>query len=135
MLKVAAKVVFNNLPKISAEMAVGAQAVVVKTCEEILRISTESMQGPKTGRIYRRGKKEHQASAPGEAPAIDYGVLVNSIQLDFPRPGVGVVYTNTEYAPVLEFGGIRMEARPFFKPAAEKVFPAFLEAMKKVVGR
>ena len=41
---------------------------------------------PKTGRIYRHGNVEHQASAPGEAPATDTGNLVNSIASDRVRP-------------------------------------------------
>jgi hypothetical protein len=35
---------------------------------------------PKTGRVYRRGRKTHRASAPGEPPAVDTGDLVKSIR-------------------------------------------------------
>jgi hypothetical protein len=37
------------------------------------------MPGKRSGRIYRYGRGEHQASAPGEPPAIDTGNLLNSI--------------------------------------------------------
>lgn len=133
MIKVAVRVVYNDLPRITAQLRPRASQAIRKTCQDIERITKESMQGPKTGIIYARGKKPHQASAPGEAPAIDYGVLVNSIQTEMESELRGIVYTNTEYAPVLEFGGARIKPRPFFRPAAEKAFPAFIEAMKQVV--
>ena len=53
---------------------------------------------PKTGRIYRHGKVEHQASAPGEAPATDTGNLVNSIASDRVRPMLHEVTVGAEYS-------------------------------------
>jgi len=125
----------NDLPRITAQMAPYARLVVLKTTMDIERESKQSMSGPKTGREYpSMGGKMHQASAPGEAPAIDTGVLVGSIQSKMAGPMTGIIYTNTEYAPILEFGSVHMAPRPFFLPAAKQAWPSFLEAMKRVVN-
>lgn len=77
------------------------------------------------------GYKFHRASAPGEAPAIDYGKLVNSIEMVFQRPLLrSIVYATAAYA-------IRLEKnlnRPFMRPAAENAWPDFLARMKKLFG-
>lgn len=39
------------------------------------------LREPKTGRVYVRRGVKHRASAPGEAPASDTGVLVRSCQV------------------------------------------------------
>jgi len=133
-VKVVVVVTLNRIPEIRAGMRRKAAQVIRRTTLEIERSAKLSMQEGKTGRLYDRpGGKVHVASAPGEAPAIDYSVLVNSIQSGFPELLTGVVYTTTEYAPVLEFGGVRLEARPFFTPAAERAWPEFLARMKGIV--
>lgn len=58
------------------------------------------MEAPKTGRMYGR----HQASAPGEPPAVDDGNLIGSITEIFPSTLEGLVGTNVEYAIYLEEG-------------------------------
>lgn len=76
------------------------------------------MSPPKTGVIYKRRGVEHQASAPGEAPANDTGRLVNSIRTDYDLPQlVGRVVASTEYAAYLEYGTENMEPRPYMRPA------------------
>lgn len=75
---------------------------------------------PGTGRAYRRGRKWHIASAPGQPPAVDTGRLRASITHEVRKEGdqiVGLVGTNVEYAPHLEFGTNKMAARPFLRPA------------------
>lgn len=74
---------------------------------------------PKTGRIYRRRGKEHQASAPGEAPASDVGTLVGRIRVDDSKINdlrVSVV-ASTAYAAYLEYGTQKMGPRPFMRPS------------------
>lgn len=135
MLKVTAKVIFNDIPRLTLQMRGRSGVAVRKTTLEILSNAVESMQGPKSGREYARASGTmHQASAPGEAPAIDYGNLVNSLQVDFPSSWTGIVFTNMDYAPVLEFGGARIQARPFMVPAAEKAWPGFIAAMTEILN-
>lgn len=133
MIKIRMKVVFNHLPKLTAEMRARADVAVRKTTKTIWQDSRERMEGPKSGRLYERPGEWHQASAPGEAPAVDYGELVE-LQVEFPRQLVGVVYTNQEYAAPLEFGTGRVAARPYMTPSALEAWPSFLAAMRQVVG-
>lgn len=84
------------------------------TAEATLKII---LSQPGTGRIYPRGKQAvHQASAPGEPPAVDTGRLRNSIQTEiFRAPGevTGRVSANTEYAAALELGTEKIKKRPY----------------------
>lgn len=75
-----------------------------------------------TGRRYKRGNIIHQASAPGQGPAVDIGRLRQSITALKVEDGHWRVGTNVEYAPYLEFGTRKMAARPFMRPAVRKVF-------------
>jgi hypothetical protein len=76
---------------------------------------------PKSGRTYKRGRQTHQASARGEAPATDTGLLVNSIFSEFPKPGVGIVGIGAKYAGFLEFN----LDRPYVSVSIEKVLQEF----------
>ena len=62
-----------------------------------------------TGRVYRRRKVLHQASVPGDPPALDTGRLRNSIATTAPKwEGWSVsaeAGTNVEYAWLMEHGG------------------------------
>jgi HK97 gp10 family phage protein len=125
-----------------------AQKRLIGAGFEISKIVKESMRGG-TGRIYQRGNIVHQASSPGQPPAVDTGRLRASISvnwvgsggsgvdedgnsLETPADGVNqpgssggrfrvVVGSNVEYAPYLEFGTRRMAARPFLRPAFDQV--------------
>lgn len=83
------------------------------------------MDGPKTGLAYKRGKKEHIASAPGEAPANDTGNLQRSIVVVAASPSdrvTALVNANAEYANWLENGTLdgKIQPRPFLTPSAEE---------------
>ncbi len=77
--------------------------------------------GPKTGIVYGR----HQASAPGEAPATDSGVLVGSINSGLvtrtKRKVEAVAGSDSEYGIHLEFGTKNMAARPWLQPAFDRM--------------
>jgi phage gpG-like protein len=100
--------------------------VVRETAFLVEGVIKESMQGPKSGRKYGG----HQASAPGEAPAIDYGTLVNSIQVEMVNDLQAIVYTNTEYAVGLELGTVHIRPRPFMEPGAMSQKAAFIAKIK-----
>ena len=86
-----------------------------------------AMAQPKTGRTYKSSRtgQPHVASAPGEAPAVDSGILTNSINWQIPDPLRAQVTIAAEYAPYLEFGTVRdeipviikMARRPYVEPA------------------
>lgn len=77
-----------------------------------LRVKQLLTQGPKTGRVYRIRGVDHQASAPGEAPASRTGRLVRSFNYNvhgFYQMEVG---EDAPYAGWLEDGTENMEPRP-----------------------
>lgn len=83
-----------------------------------------------TGKTYRRGGKVHVASPPGSPPAVDTGRLRASIthlvEKEF-FAWVATVGTNVEYAPALEFGTNKMEARPFMITVLTRIRPQLLK--------
>lgn len=105
----------NSLDRTNAKITLAAAHYAEK-------VAKESMMKPKTGRLYKvnRTGKLHRASAPGQAPAIDTGNLVNSIHSEQVNRSEARTFTNVEYAPMLEFGTAKMAPRPFMTPAAIK---------------
>lgn len=84
------------------------------------------MSLPKTGRAYRRGRTAiHIASAPGEAPAPDFGTLTTSINLEMENDLRAKISINAEYAAYLEYGTRFMKPRPYVTPAIDKVRTQF----------
>ena len=88
-------------------------------------------RGPKTGKLYIKTdpNRSHQASAPGEAPATDTGTLANSIFWWVDPVRGGFVYTNLEYAHILEFS----MNRPFLFPSMEEQAPQFKRELSEVL--
>ncbi len=111
----------------------GAIAIVVADAKRSVA------RGPKTGRIYTRRGITHQASAPGEPPATDTGVLVNSIAGDIEtserQNGFVRAYirASAAYAGFPELGTRRMAARPFLVPAIERNRAAIQKFMADTV--
>jgi hypothetical protein len=89
------------------------------------------MAEPKSGRAYTRGRSVnnpggfsvHVASAPGEAPAVDTGTLIGSIQMVQESTLTAKVGTAVEYALYLELGTSRMRPRPVWKPTVDDLLP------------
>lgn len=123
---------FEEFKKLGPEAAAAisdgalAGALVLEGCvKETIR------QSGKSGRSYQRGNKTHQASAPGEAPAIDYGFLINSIGSEREDKGA-IVFSNDDAAPYLEFGTAKMQARPFMRKAVDEHGEDVLSAIEAV---
>lgn len=75
----------------------------------------KQMRASKSGRTYKRGKggRDHVASAPGEAPAVDTERLIDSsIYKRQVNPLEIVVGSNVKYSKHLEFGTRRIKPRP-----------------------
>ena len=75
--------------------------------------------GAASGRVYKRGSRTHQASAPGQYPASDTGRLMGSINSEI-TPKEAIVGTNLVYGMYLEFGTSRMAPRPWLLPSFER---------------
>lgn len=101
--------------QIIANLRRGASAGVLQGIGIVERHAVQLiLSPPKTGRKYRRRGVEHQASAPGEAPASDTGRLVGSRRITLLSAGLRARLTfSTKYAMPLEVGTIKMEPRPY----------------------
>lgn len=84
---------------------------------------------PGQGRIYKRGRRQHRASKPGDPPATDTGRLKTSINIQQLGPYKGRVGTNVRYALLLEFGTPRVKARPFVRPVMAQDWPEIQRAI------
>jgi HK97 gp10 family phage protein len=76
-----------------------------------------------SGRLYKRGRKVHIASAPGEPPAIDTGALRASIQNKVSVKGINVigeVGSDIPYSLYLEVGTTKMARRPYLMSTVRK---------------
>ena len=113
-------------------------------------------KGPKTGAVYdsvfarvngrvvpvgpRQGNNlsaTHQASAPGEAPATDTGLLASRIIYKKEGQMSATVGSNVVYAAYLEFGAPRakIEPRPAWVPATEAMRPKFRQRLETALAR
>lgn len=126
---------FNHIPRISASIRPKASQVVRATAHGIEGDIKNAMRSPKSGRVYRRGGRSHQASAPGEAPAVDMGQLINSIQVTNVSELTSVIGTNVRHAIPLEFGSRKMAPRPIWRPTVEKWRQPFIDAMRQVLSQ
>ena len=131
MAIVVARLTHNRFPEIAAKLPREAAKITEKTALRIEETAKTSMAGPKSGRMYGA----HQASAPGESPAIDTSNLANSIGTEAMGGASHMVYAGTEYALSLEFGSPRVAPRPFLGPAASQEEPEFLRDMADLERR
>jgi HK97 gp10 family phage protein len=81
--------------------------------------------------IVRKAAFDIEANAKLIVP-FDTGKLKNSISCEFPTQTSAIVAPHTEYAGYVEFGTHRQGAKPYMRPAAEKVKPSFMAACKKL---
>jgi len=117
-----------------------AKAVINTAFAVDFDIKQRIQRGPKTGRVYKRGRGRnlsatHQASAPGESPATDTGVLVNSIAFKQVSKLTAEVESRLAYATYLEFGTRSIAARPAWLPAIEKMRPEFAKRVADAIRK
>lgn len=110
----------KNLNKVIAEsLKGGAAAHALDVVGNVLVNQIKvTLSQPGTGRTYG----SHQASAPGEPPAVDTGQLRNSIAAAHGQDEIGPyvdVGSNLEKSVYLEFGTSDMDPRPFMRPSIE----------------
>lgn len=101
--------------------------------------NTRRIRRTKSGDLDKRfNTGQHQASAPGEPPKTDTGVLVGSIKAV--KVGEDVhVGTDVKYGRYLEFGTSNMAPRPWLIPSKEQsqraVSRQFRNAIQGVISR
>ena len=90
---------------------------------------------PKTGRVYTRRGVKHQASAPGEPPATDFGTLVNARRIDLmPERSAARLTFTAAHAPHLQFGTRKMAPRPFADRALNETLDEGLAALRAEIA-
>jgi phage gpG-like protein len=123
------------LRKASAEAQEAVGVAVIGTAMELRGDIIKRIHGgPASGAVYAKGSVSHQASAPGEAPASDTGRLAGSITFDKTGPMSATVGSDLVYAAALEFGSGRIDPRPAWVPAIEKITPKYIARLEKALG-
>lgn len=140
------KDVVGNLTAIGAKADREAQKALEAAALIVRNDAVRSIQkGPKTGRIYERGvakkgrrkKVMHQASAPGQAPATDTGMLASNITF-YGRAGrrpTAYVEAQMHYSRDLESGTRKMSPRPFMRPALQRNKAKVLELVRQAAAK
>ena len=104
-----------------------------------LKIILGPKGGKRTGRIYKRGRNTHQASAEGESPAVDTGRLRQSATHENPRVEgtkvVGGAGVSAPYAVALEMGTESMAPRPFINRLNDEPHKGKIETAARGVFR
>jgi len=114
-----------------------------------------TLQGTGAESKRTKGGKVHRASAPGEAPAVDYDALRASINHKVEKEGLtvhgyvgsdleeikkrlskrkGAVGTDLEYGLYLELGTSKMQARPYLRPALRRCAKTIERIFKNANG-
>jgi HK97 gp10 family phage protein len=75
----------------------------------------------------------HEPSAPGEAPNRDSGTLQDHLETTQPEELMARVTSSADHAEAMEFGTSTVEARPYLRPARDKVRPRALKILNKRV--
>lgn len=123
----------RKLNSAAAEKRVGAAIfAAAKTLAVDAQISiTEGSAGGASG-----GKHQHIPSLPGEPPHNFTGHLADNIEAVQTSDALASeVSSNAQYSAALEFGSSRMAARPFMKPAAERIRPKARAFVAEAISR
>lgn len=67
------------------------------------------------------GSGAGKASAPGQAPNRQSGQLQDGLRVTNPKPGLVQVESTAKHAATQEFGDSDQAARPYLRPARDKV--------------
>lgn len=95
-------------------------------------IQVEAQRSITAGSVSGKG---HVPSAPGEPPNQDSGVLANNIETTQPAKLRVRVSSNAGYSAALEFGTGKMAARPFMRPARDKMKPEARRLVQQALNR
>jgi len=129
------KIVKNNVKEVLNSASGGTLARAVMAGAFVLEtaVKVSMAAASHSGRMY--GK--HQASKPGETPAVDTGVYINSINTQLVSSSDASAYadvgTGDERGEWLEFGTSRMAARPHFRPAYDNNVSKIEDTIRKFV--
>lgn len=98
---------YNNLPKLAKRLPLEVDAIV--------RTAAFAVEG------YAK-----------DIVPVDTGTLKNSIQTEHLEIAKAAIAPHTEYSAFVEYGTRKMKARPYMRPAAEKVAPQFFDELRNL---
>lgn len=137
--------VIRKLQQIPMDMRSGIGQALGASVVQLDAYAKQQIQGGgRSGRVYRRGRVTHQASAPGEYPKTDTGQLVASLFFRVGSDKLSAFFgTKLAYGKYLEFGTSRMKARPWLRRTLKanadairkRVAEAINEALRKAATR
>ena len=121
--------------KASNEVRKKLQRVIIYGVNAVRNTAVDGiLRGAKTGEIYEKynPRRTHKASSSGEYPASDTGFLANNIVTKVATDGLsGKITSRANYSAFLEFGTIKMGARPFMQPSLEQNRPKIRARARK----
>ena len=126
-----------RLQEAGSEARTRVSAIVRETAFDVQADAVESIQrGDKTGIVYTKSNptRTHQASAPGEAPASDTGILAGSIDTQKVADLTYEVGTNLHYGALLEFGTLKIAERPWLRPAVDRNREEFFTRLRAALS-
>lgn len=129
------KVPINRIPQITAAIRRDLENVMHGVADDMIEWIVDDMSGTKSGRMYWIDGSWHQASAPGESPAILTGRLAESLTPFRRSPLVWYVGSDVEYAPWLEYGTYGIAPRPYLRPAANHFKPIAQQRISDALRR
>lgn len=119
----------SHIPEVTAAITEEARKRMLLAVQEVRNETMETLSGQRTGRIYKvpGTNRTYTASSPGEPPAVATGRLRQSIKGVTENNGLtGLVGTEIDYGPMLEFGTSKMASRPWLRKSFEKAEKAVL---------
>lgn len=119
-----------RLRKLSGEQMVRDVGKALFAAGEMIQV--EAQISITTGAV--SGKK-HVASAPGEAPNNDTGILAANIETVQIAPLLVEVSSNAAHAAPLEFSTSKMAARPYMGPARDAKRKEVTQLVRQAVDR
>lgn len=128
----------NDLSNYGAKVRVNVSRAQEDAAERILARMIASFHEGKSGRLYWKwmdGRRSlHQASAPGEPPAVWSGTLESSFRVRRINQYGWGIYTDDPKAALLELGGIKIKPRPYILPAAHAEAAGFRASMVRILN-
>ena len=123
----------EELDDMGAEASVKTMNFIARSTQQQALYQIRS--APKSGRVYQTDRGAHRASAPGESPADDTGLLASSIRayLVSSVHDEASVGTDLRYGEELEHGFLNNEGR--YVDPRPWLLPAFNEALERASGR
>lgn len=125
----------RNLSRVIAAAGLGAADSLEIIGTQMLNAWRTKLSTPGRGRVYKRGRRTHRASAPGDPPAPDTGATRARTAYAVTRSFGGPVLVIGGGSPLefLEVGTRRMAPRPSLRPVIAETAPRIPAVVATVV--